>query len=254
MRHKNIIAAALGLAGLLALGACGGGNSNSNSDNPSAKQPQAAPPPPPSGFTLAVDFNQGIAGWTGGTADYTVNTKPTEVKFAFEPMPAPLSGKGYFIGAHNNSDDVLVYVKKQFGGFAPSTKYKLNFELRFASDIASGCYGVGGSPGDAVHMLAVASPIEPLTELQGAEDYRLNIERGNQAANGQFGRVLGTLGNGTTDCHARTYVSKAVKSAEAMEVQSDAEGKLWVLFGMDSGFEASGHAILQSAGVTATPL
>lgn len=253
MRQKNIIAAGLGLAGLLALGACGGGNSNG--DSPSAKQPQAAPPPPPpSGFSLAVDFNQGIDGWTGGTADYTVNTKPTEVKFAFEAMPAPLSGKGYFIGAHNNSDDVLVYVKKQFGGFAPSTKYKLNFELRFASDIASGCYGVGGSPGDAVHMLAVASPIEPLTELQGAEDYRLNIERGNQAANGQFGRVLGTLGNGTTDCHVRTYVSKAVKSAEAMEVQSDAQGKLWVLFGMDSGFEASGHAILQSASVSATPL
>ncbi|MFC3377721.1 hypothetical protein ACFOLJ_17910 [Rugamonas sp. CCM 8940] len=251
MRQKNIIAASLGLAGLLALSACGGGDSNSNS--PGGKQPAGAPPPP-SAFTLAIDFNKGIDGWSSGTADYTAETKPTEVKFAFEPLPAPLSGNGYFIGAHNNSDDVLVYVKKQFAGFAPSTKYKLSFDLRFASDIASGCYGVGGSPGDAVHMLAVASPTEPLTELQANGEYRLNIERGNQAANGQFGKVLGTLGNGTTDCFTRVYVSKLVKSAETMEVQSDAQGKLWVLFGMDSGFEASGRAILQSANVSATPL
>lgn len=231
---------ALSISGLLALAACGGGNVN---------------PPVPVPVTVTVDFNSGIDGWATGTADYTESTKPTEVVFAAKPLPAPLSGKGFYLSSRNNSDDVLTYVKRQVGGFVPGARYALNFELRYVTDAANGCMGVGGSRGEGIWMVAAASTNDIVLVTDPASGYQhLNIDRGNQASSGKQGKVLGTQGADGLNCAGGVFAAQVRKSSEAIEVQADQDGKLWVMLGADSGFESANAVYLQGAVISAKPL
>lgn len=233
---------ALSLSGLLALTACGGGDVSLN-------------PPVPAPVTVTVDFNAGIDGWTTGTADYTGDTRPTDVVFAARALPAPLTGKGFYLSSRNNSDDLLTYVKRQIGGLAPGVRYAVNFELRYVTDAATGCFGVGGSRGESVWMVAAASgsDIQLVTDA-GSGYQHLNIDRGNQAASGKQGKVLGTQGADNLNCAGGVYAAQVRKSSEAVEVQADKDGKIWVLLGTDSGFESTNAVYLQGAVISAKPL
>ena len=228
----------LGATALMVLSACGGGNG------------WDIPVP----LKLSADFNTGIAGWVGGIADYTDDTAPSNVQQVALALPAPLTGNGYFIAGKNRSDDALIYVKKQFGGLVPSAKYKVLFDVKFASNTPSGCFGVGGAPGESVYVVAAATAAEPVTLKQADGNYRLNIDRGNQAESGKSGKVLGNIANGLA-CGKTTYVSKTVQSAkaDAIEVTADKTGKVWLMLGIDSGFEASGQVYLQSVSASVDP-
>lgn len=198
--------------------------------------------------TLSADYNLGISGWSGGIADYSAATEPSQVQQVAQALPAPLSGNGYFLAGNNRSDDALIYVKKQFDGLQPATKYQASFTVTFASDAPSGCFGVGGAPGESVYLVAAASTTEPLTVQQADGNYRVNIDRGNQATSGKSGKVLGNIANGAPCSSSTAYLSKTLRSAstEVIEVQADAAGKIWLMLGIDSGFEASGHLYLQN--------
>lgn len=229
----------LGAVALLALAACGGGNTDAV----------------PVSLKLSADFNAGVAGWSGGFADYTDDTAPSDVRQVAQALPAPLSGNGYFLTGHNRSDDALIYVKKQFAGLVPSAKYKVLFDVKFASNTPSGCFGVGGAPGESVYVVAAVTANEPVTVKQADGNYRVNIDRGNQAESGKAGKVLGNIANGEA-CGKSNYVSKTVQSAktDAIEVQADTAGKVWLMLGIDSGFEASGQVYLQSVTASVDPV
>lgn len=236
----------LALAGTLVLTGCGGGSAGTDA-------PQAAPPAP-SAFTLAIDFNAGADGWSGGVADYYDSSKPTEVKFGQKALPAPLTGKALYMASHNNSDDVFTYVTRQIGGFVPNTKYAVDVELRYASAAATGCVGVGGAEGDSVYVTAAVSAAEPILVKLDNGRYRLNIDRGDQAESGTVGRVMGVIGNDSLKCDNSVYGSSLRKTVSPITVQADAAGKAWLVLGTDSAFEATSEIYLQSATVSAKPL
>jgi hypothetical protein len=152
-------------------------------------------------------------------------------------LPAPLSGNAYYTGGTNRSDDLFIYSKKKFGGYAASKLYKLTFEIEIATSQSSGCVGVGGSPGESVYVVAGAAPTEPKTVLTAGQ-YVVNLERGNQATPGAASQVLGNVANTVANCGPQVYQSKIVKSTAPLAVKSDANGDIWVFFGIDSGFEA----------------
>lgn len=238
-------------ATLALLSACGGGNFEA-----SAAPPAAAPQPPKVAVPLQVsaDFNQSIDGWKGESSDYSAADKPDFVVFEQRTLDAPLVGKGYYVAGHNRSDDLFLFIKKQFSGFHPSTSYQVSFTVKFATNTASGCSGVGGAPGESVYVIGGAAPIEPRAELNKDGRNQLNIDRGNQAESGKAAHVLGHIGNSTPNCEPTQYESKTVKSAEPLTVQSDADGKMWVLVGIDSGFEAASRLSFQSVTVNADPV
>jgi hypothetical protein len=233
------------IATLSMLAACGGDNA--------ATPPQGALPPVLKPVQITADFNQGIDGWKGEASDYTAVDAPENVVFEQRALAAPLSGKGYYVAGRNRSDDLFLYVKKQFGGFVPSASYKVTFTVKFATNVPTGCMGVGGSPGESVWVVGAASDIEPKAELKDGRN-ALNIDRGNQAGGGKAGQVLGTIGNSVSDCGTPVFQSKTVKSKEPLTVKANAQGKLWLLVGIDSGFEAASQLTFQSVVLDAEPV
>ncbi len=213
----------------------------------------SGPTAKPGALRFDFDFGAGIAGWSGGFSDYGPHTVPVDVVCDWRALPAPFTGSGYHLGGTNRSDDLFIYVKTQLHGFAPSTAYRFAFQARFVTDAPTGCPGVGGSPGNSVWIVAGASPLEPRTVLVSGE-YRVNIARGNQSTGGPEGAVLGDIATANTDCLVRVPASKLLAPAPGIVVRSDGRGDLWLLLGMDSGFEAASQVSFQSLVVTAEPI
>lgn len=199
------------------------------------------------------DFNEGISGWMGSAADYSDSTAPDDVTWAFKALPDPLPGNGYYLAGTNRSDDLFIYAKKKLDGFSPNTVYRATFELHFATNVPSGCAGVGGSPGESVWVFAGASQVEPKTILGVNGDYRVNIDRGQQSQSGKEALCLGNIANSSTDCIQYIYQSKTLSSSSPIVVTSDSNGSLWILVGMDSGFEAFSQIYLLSVTASFLP-
>jgi hypothetical protein len=235
---KKVLEAGLAIAMLSVLAACGGGGGGGDD------RPEKA--------SMLVDFDRdGVTGWTGSTSDYTPETAPTNVTFEQRGLPAPINGKGYFIGGTNRSDDLFLFVKKQFSGLKKNATYNLDFSLKFASNTPSGCQGVGGAPGESVWIYAGATAAEPKAVTVN-NDTRMNIDRGNQAQGGKDAQVIGNIANGLA-CGSTAYVSKTVKNDKVQKVTTDANGDVWIILGIDSGFEAYSSVTLQSVQIDATP-
>lgn len=202
---------------------------------------------------IRTTFADGPDGWQGAYADYDVATEPTDVVWQTRALPVPLSGNAYYTGGTNRSDDLFIYSKKKFGGYKPSSQYKLSFEIEIVTNQSSGCVGVGGSPGESVYVVAGAAPTEPRT-VRAGDSYVVNLDRGNQATPGPASQVLGHVANTVPDCGPQVYQSKIVKSAAPLTVKSDASGHIWVFFGIDSGFEAKSTIFYKSIKASIEPL
>jgi hypothetical protein len=201
---------------------------------------------------IATQFASGVNGWAGAVADYSDATAPTEVVWAARALPAPLSGSAYFNGGTNHSDDLFIYNKKKFSGYQPSAKYNLTFEIQIATNQSSGCFGVGGSPGESVFVVVGAAPTEPKTVLVNG-DYRVDLDHGNQGEPGKaYSQVLGNIANAVPDCGPKVFQAKTLKSSKPLTVQADASGNLWVFFGIDSGFESRSEVYYQSISAQVT--
>lgn len=194
---------------------------------------------------ISSTFTTSVDGWQGGYADYHSATEPTDVTWAMRALPSPLSGNAYHTGGTNRSDDLFIYNKRKFGGYVPSKSYKLSFEIEIATNQSAGCVGVGGSPGESVYVVAGAAPIEPKTVLTAGQ-YVLNLDRGNQATPGAASQVLGDVANTVPNCGPQVYQAKTLKSKAPLTVKSDANGEIWVFFGIDSGFEAKSTVFYKS--------
>lgn len=213
-----------------------------------------APVSVPGITTRTFDFGQGIAGWTIGQADYAPATAPTDVIGEARPLPAPLTGSGLLLSGTNRSDDLFLYATTRVSDLAPGATYRVTATVAFATDVPTGCAGVGGSPGESVWLIVGAATGEPRTVFDGRE-YRVNLQRGNQSAGGPQGGPLGTIGNTVPNCGPRRWETKQLASpnASSVTVTADQQGTAWLLVGMDSGFESLSRIYLQRVAVTLTP-
>jgi hypothetical protein len=204
-------------------------------------------------FEIQVNFNKtSSTGWVGGHSDYTSDTQPTDVVIQPRRLPGIIGGHGLYTAGTNRSDDLFIYIKKKFSGFAPDRDYSLTFTVTFLTDAPSGCVGVGGPPGEAVILKAGAAPAEPSTVAIDSQ-YQMNIDKGNQARGGKNAVVLGNIAGSNTDCNQPKFEWKTLTSADALKARSDATGTLWLMFGIDSGFEGASEIYYRSATITASP-
>lgn len=241
-RAEATRAAALLAATLLS--ACGGGAGGGS--------PSPAPAPQP--VLLNLDFTTGAGGWVGGQADYSPATAPEAVITESRPLPSPFTGTGLQLAGTNRSDDLLLFAVSQQLGFAPNTAYAVSFQVKFITGAPTGCVGVGGSPGESVWIKAGVLATQPQVAFNGV-DYRLNVDWGQQGADrGMQGLTLGTVAGTHTECAVTLWQSKTLGRTTTVTATADAGGRLWVVVGMDSGFEARSSIFLQSLQLNAMPL
>ncbi len=182
-------------------------------------------------FTFANDAE----GWTAGFADLPVdfNQSIYELDSGHRPLPDGLEGNGLYIQGHNRSDDLFMFFKRQVDGLKVDATYAASASIDLATNVPSGSFGIGGSPGESVFVKAGAATVEPVAE---GEDLRMNIDKGNQSNGGEAMVVLGNVAH--PDVTGEEYRIKSLDNAGSpVNVAADSEGRLWLIVGTDSGFE-----------------
>ena len=209
-------------------------------------------------------FADGADGWVGDFADLPADATAEFYELAFEhrkiPPETQRGGMTLFLAGHNHSDDLFMFVKRQFTGLVPGQAYDVHVQTELASDAPSGCFGVGGAPGESVYLKVGASEREPLLVVDDLGWLRLSVDKGQQAADGAEAIVVGTIANGLPcDGSAGGYqiIRRDTETAAVLDefgnpvpgedgepqikapiaVVADASGAAWVFLGTDSGFE-----------------
>jgi hypothetical protein len=110
-----------------------------------------------------------------------------------------------------------------------------------ATNIPEGMMGIGGSPGESVYVKAGATIVEPEVIEDSEGWFRMTIDKGNQASEGEDMINLGNLANPNLDPETAAGGDYAIKTLDnedrPFEVTTDARGVLWFIAGTDSGFE-----------------
>lgn len=192
---------------------------------------------------LTYDFATSTLGWTANFADYPVGGEEAyELQSGHGALPVPLdtSKKGLYLSGNNHSDDLLMYVQRRVDGLEPGARYRVRYEVQLATDAPKGCVGVGGAAGESVYVKAGAAPTEPARVADTGAHWRLNVDIGNQAAEGRYAMTIGDVATTNTDCTTPVYELKTLTSEpKVLELQADGSGSVWLIVGTDSGFEST---------------
>ncbi len=213
--------------------------------------------PTPESLEFSFDFSAGRHDWQAGLSDYNEIDGPNlEFRADFRALPDELgaSGNGFYLQSRNTADDLFTYVKRRLDaadGVVPGAAYRVEIDVVVASNAPSGCSGIGGAPGESVYLKAGAVAEEPSTLLDEATlDYRLSVDKGNQAEGGPAASVAGNLANGRTDgcdnLEEAPFVSIRFEHTHDTVVTAAEDGSLWLLVGTDSGFEGTTRVYYQS--------
>jgi len=192
----------------------------------------------PAGGTFTFDFSRGPQGFVAGFADYPpARSADYELTSSHRALPDPLESRsGLFISGINRSDDLFMFFKGYIDGLSPG-QYQATISLEIASDTPAGCFGIGGPPGEGVVVKGGATEVEPLPVLEGSY-LRMNIDIGIQANSGSEAVVLGDIANSRACEQSPRWELKSFESrAIPAPVSVSSDGRAWILFGTDSGFE-----------------
>lgn len=201
------------------------------------------------GRQLYINFDESIEDWQHGFSDYTA--KEADYGFTAEQaiLPPPLDlienqtvkRKGYKLASNNRSGDVFMFITREYKGLEANTLYDFDFELTFATNAQKNCMGIGGAPGEAVTIKAGASKTQPKSVNNGNDNFSMNIDKGNQSTGGLDAIALGDFANDRECGDQNTqYMKKTLKTqARQFSAYTDNNGRIWILFGTDSGFEGT---------------
>ena len=199
---------------------------------------QSAPPPPAPPVEFSYTFENDPQGWTTGFADLPADYDQSfyELDSGHRELPSDLEGGGIYVQGHNHSDDLFMFLKKQVDGLNPGTRYRVIATIDLATNVPAGMVGIGGSPGESVYVKAGATAIEPVVEQDDTGHLRMNIDKGNQATEGTEMINLGNVAH--PEVSGDEYGIKTLSNeGRPLEVTPDADGRVWLIAGTDSGFE-----------------
>jgi hypothetical protein len=190
---------------------------------------------------LSFTFEEDAAGWEAGFADLPAGELGGPLfDLVFDRAEVPGPGAepvGLELAGSNRSDDLFMFVKREITGLEPGSEYRVDFDFEIYTNAGEGCVGIGGAPGESVHVKAGAVPFEPLAVRRG-DALVMNLDKGDQAQGGDDAVVLGDLAAAGANCEGTVFVPKQFASTPGtITARADADGSLWVFIGTDSGFE-----------------
>jgi len=187
------------------------------------------------------DFRESPADWEPFFTDFNVGwEEKMELTADYRTLPEPLEREdhAHFISAVNRSDDVKMMFRKQVEGLEPNTTYQVGFTVRFATEVPSGCAGIGGAPGEAVRVIASASDIRPEPFVDDQDYYLLNIQHLDDPDEWHQSSMMGDIANSRECEDGFGWEIKEVSSERNHDsVTTDENGHAWLMFGTRSGFE-----------------
>lgn len=191
-----------------------------------------------SSITRNFKFDNGTEGWTAGFSDLPSDYDKSIYELEFRQGEVPVDGKkdkGLMIKGHNRSDDLFMYITRGFtesDGLKKNTEYSVKLSFDIATHVQEGLMGIGGSPGEAVHVKAGVTVREPKVENRNGM-LEVNIDKGQQASEGKEALILGNIAksNSKDDSYQYKHFEKSYK------VTTNSRGEAWVIIGTESGFE-----------------
>ena len=190
-------------------------------------------------LVVEYEFDEHTENWQGGFADYPAGEEDFyELNFGQRALPAPLDTTegALMITGNNHSDDLFMFIYRRVENLFPNTKYEVSFDLTLASDAADESIGVGGSPATSVYLKGGALNFKPFSAIGDQGYYWVNLDKGNQAADGDNMMNLGNLANGTDQFE---YALIHRSNDTPFRFQTGPDGDAWIIIGTDSGFEAT---------------
>ena len=208
-------------------------------------------------YEITFDFTNGLQGWVAGFADYPVG-KETEwglsSSLAALPLPLDITRKGILLTGANHSDDLFMFITQGVTGLMPNARYSARFRVTLATNAPKNCAGIGGAPGESVVLKVGGTSVQPARIVDAQQYYRANFDHGSQLANGREAATVGDLATSNTNCSAPRYELKEFDSANAgVTINSDASGRLWLVVGVDSGFEGTTTVYITRVNVELSP-
>ena len=195
-------------------------------------------------FSYSFDFSQSQNDWQVDFTDFPTGADDSliyELQFAYTNRPANLGAnlKSMMLSGNNHSDDLFMFMKKKITDLTPNTDYTIVFDVELASNASKGSVGIGGSPGESVFLKAGAVGTEPRKVIE-ADQFALNVDKGNQSASGENVFVLGDIAvdYGTKEYALITRNNAAVYNTPFI-AKSNSKGEIWLIIGTDSGFEGT---------------
>jgi len=213
---------------------------------------------PEDGLEFTYTFDDDEEGWIAGFADLPVDYDPTiyELDNEWRELPDDLGGNGIYMQGHNRSDDLFMFLKREIDDLEPGTIYRATFRLILASNVPPGMSGIGGSPGESVFVKVGATTNEPVIVEDSDGWLRMNIDKGNQASEGEDMINIGDMANpNLTPKTAGSYeLMEQTSIGREFQVTADKDGVLWFIAGTDSGFEGLTALYYDTITVVLVPL
>lgn len=197
------------------------------------------------------DFEENNGSFTPIFADYPTGSGVDEfyeLKHEWATSPTK-DGKALFLSGNNHSDDLFMGYYKEIDGLTAGQLYEFQVSFRLATDVKGGMIGVGGSPGSSVYVKGGITAEQPQRGANEQNNYRLNIDKGNQGADGKDMLLLGNLEK-EGEQHPGEYEWKEFKFT--MQAKANENGSVYLILGTDSGFEATSSYYLDDISVSWT--
>lgn len=193
------------------------------------------------------DFETEAQGWTPIFVGYFVGGEEGfNLSVDHRSLPEQIDGeqKGLFISGDNQSDGLGMHFKRRIEGLEANTLYRLTFEVEIASQVGSGCGGLGGSPGESVNVVAAALSTEPAKTKEGnVYDFNKAVQKELRLPYDQSQPpVLGNIANDLSceeslDRGQPFRLKRLESTSDYWTVRTDEAGRAWLLVGTSSGFE-----------------
>jgi hypothetical protein len=208
-------------------------------------------------YDITFDFSNDYQGWVAGFADYPVGKEAEwAIGASLAALPAPLdaSRKGIRLTGDNHSDDLFMYLTRGVTGLLPNAQYSARFRVTLATNAPRNCVGIGGAPGESVVLKVGATASEPQRIVDAAQYYRANFDHGSQLVGGRDAKPLGNIATSNTNCAVPRYELKEFDTgATPLTVSTDASGRLWLVVGIDSGFEGTTAVYITAVRIALDP-
>lgn len=184
---------------------------------------------------IEQDFNTGKNGWEAVFAEYPPNQTDYELQSGIKTLPQPLdqTRSGYMLSGNNHSDALQMFLVKKLDGLDSKSTYQVEVEVELASKYPDGSVGIGGSPSNAVHVIAhvCGGGYELVDGDQGNVEVELNKET--------YGYTQVELGDVAIPANHTEYEIISRRSTGPQTVKPNNKGEIWLLIGTWSGFEGT---------------